>query len=209
MSLQVLRRLPASALDLGARGLDPEAQHWDWVRLSLGQTPQSSPDAWAALRDAQDTFWHGRFVRNLERWLVQVDAPGAVARRSTTDVHRGDPTRENGVAYEGLRTDRAAGQRSLAFRLDPRFLDPDQASRVLVKVTFLDRGRGSFRVRSPGRTTPAVRLTGSGGWRTATFAVHLRPDKSLPGRTDLWLDASGPEDLAVRFVRVVRIRPGS
>jgi hypothetical protein len=54
-----------------------------------------------------------------------------------------------------------------------------------------------------------VRLTDSGAWRTATFTVRLRPDKSLPGRTDLWLEGSGPDDLAVRFVRVVRVRPGS
>ncbi|MFN8189935.1 MAG: hypothetical protein U0R78_05735 [Nocardioidaceae bacterium] len=187
--------------------LDPQAQHWDWVRLSLGQTPQRSPDAWAALRDAQDTFWRGRFVRNLERWLVQVDTPGAVAHRSTSDVHRGDPTRENGVSYEGLRTDPATGQRSLAFRLDPRFMAADETSPVLVKVTFLDRGRGSLRVRSPGRTTPAVRLTDSGAWRTATFALRLRPDKSLPGGTDLWVDGSGPGGLTVRFVRVVRVEP--
>lgn len=186
--------------------LDPVAQHWDWVRLSLGQRPETSPDAWAALRDAQDTFWHGRFVRNFERWLLQVDAPGAVAHRSSADLHRGDPTKENGVSYEGLRTDRASGQSSLAFRVDPRFLATDETTPVLVKVTFLDRGRGGFRVRSPGGTTPAVRLTGSGEWRTATFALRLRPDKSLPGRTDLWLDASGPDDVDVRFVRVVRVR---
>lgn len=187
--------------------LDPQAQHWDWVRLSLGQRPQTSPDAWAALRDAQDTFWHGRFVRNFERWLVQVDAPGAVADRSEADVHRGDPTRENGVSYEGLRTDRASGQSSLAFRVDPRFLAPDETTPALVKVTFLDRGRGTFRLRSSRGVAPPVRLTGSGTWRTATFSLPLRPDKSLPGRTDLWLDASGPDDLTVRFVRVVRVDP--
>src|SRR5690606_20846961 len=61
-------------------------EQWDWVRLSLGQTAETSADAWAALRDAEDRYWveneRGRFadpaawpslpyVRNLERWLVQ------------------------------------------------------------------------------------------------------------------------------------------
>ena len=65
-------------------------EHWDWVRLSLGQTAPTSADAWAALRDAEDTYWGAGsgegdgpftskakwrerpFVRNLERWLVQI-----------------------------------------------------------------------------------------------------------------------------------------
>ena len=201
----------------GASLLDPQARHWDWVRLSRGRTPESSPDAWAALRDAEDTFWRdtrwpfphrpwpGRpFVRNLERWVVQVDAPGAVAHRSTADVHRGDPTRENGVSYEGLRTDRAAGDTSLAFRVDQRFLSGERPERVLVKVTYLDRGAGSFRLRHAGGRTPPVRLQGGSEWKTATWAVRVRADHTLPRRTDLWVDSTGA-DLTVRFVRIVRL----
>lgn len=191
------------------------AAHWDWVRLSLGQRPETAPDAWVSLRDAQDTYWKvdwiaGRewtrrpWVRNLERWLVQVDAPGAIAHRSMADKHTADPTRENGTAYEGLRTDRASGNRSLAFRLDERFLPADRPARVLVKATYLDRGRGSFRLRHPDGSTPAVTLQDTNTWRTATFLVALRPDHSLPSSTDLWLDAAGG-DLHVRFVRVVRL----
>jgi hypothetical protein len=197
-------------------------EHWDWVRLSLGQHPQTSPDAWAALRDAEDRYWadpqppfdgtSGRawrgqpVVRNLERWLVQVDVPGrAMARRSSAEVHRGDLEPDNGVAHEGLRTDVAAGSRSLAFTLDDRFLSAGTKHPALVKVTFLDDGTGAFRVRhSHGETAP-VRLGGSGRWRTATFRVDLDPDHSLPRGTDLWLDTSGPGDLTVRFVRVVRL----
>lgn len=191
------------------------AAHWDWVRLSLGQRPETAPDAWVALREAQDTSWAdhwlaGRqwrrrpWVRNLERWLVQVDAPGAVARRSGADRHRSDPTKENGTAYEGLRTDRDSGNRSLAFRLDPRFLGAASPHRVLVKVTYLDKGRGSFALRHPDGTTPAVALRNSGKRRTATFLLALRPDHSLPAGTDLWLDARRT-DLVVSFVRVLRV----
>jgi hypothetical protein len=189
--------------------------HWDWVRLSLGQRPETSPDAWVALRDAQDTYWadqpiagrvwrHRPWVRNLERWLVQVDAPHAVARRSTADKHSGDPTRENGTAYEGLRTDRKSGNRSLAFQVDRRFLSADSAHRVLVKITYLDRGRGGFRLRHPDGRTPAVTLKNTKKWRTATFALHLRPDHSLPAATDLWIDTAR-SDVTVRFVRILRI----
>lgn len=189
--------------------------HWDWVRLSLGQRPATAPDAWVALRDAKDTYWSdqpitGRswknrpWVRNLERWLVQVDTPGAVAHRTKVDAHSGDPTKENGTAYEGLRTKRSVGDRSLAFRLDPSFLSGDTAHPVLVKVTYRDAGRGSFRLRQAAGSTSPVTLKNTKKWRTATFALDLRPDQSLPGATDLWLDTART-DLAVRFVRVLRL----
>ena len=189
--------------------------HWDWVRLSLGQQVATAPDAWVALRDARDTYWAdqpiaGRtwrnrpWVRNLERWLVQVDAPGAVAHRTKVDTHSSDPTKDNGTAYEGLRTKRSAGDRSLAFRLDEDFLSGDATHPALVKVTYRDAGRGSFRLRHAGGATPSVELKNTKKWRTATFALDLRPDHSLPAATDLWIDTA-KGDLAVRFVRVLRL----
>jgi hypothetical protein len=137
---------------------------------------------------------------------VQRDvAPHAVARRSHADVHRGEVEADNGVAYEGLRTDRARGRTSLAFDVDPRFLDPAAAHDVLVKVTFLDRGDGSWRLWWPGGHSAAVAMRGTETWRTATVRVPAQvPDGSLPGGTDLWLTSRGG-DLTARFVRVVRL----
>ena len=195
-------------------------EHWDWVRLSLGRRPVDSPDAWAALREAEDTFWAdpdtpgpfgpggrawaGRpFVRNLERFLVQRDvAPRAVPVRSAADVHVDELTSANGTAYEGLRTDLARGSDSLAFDLDDTFAA--DAFDALVKVTYLDRGAGGFRVRTADARSPVVGREDSGEWRTATLRVPaLAADGAMRGGTDLWLTVRG-EDLDVRFVRVVR-----
>ena len=153
--------------------------------------------------------WPGRpWVRNLERWLVQVDTPGAVGHRTKVDTHSGDPTKENGTAYEGLATKRSAGDSSLAFRADPAFLSADAAHPVLVKVTYRDAGRGSFLLWHAGGSTPPVRLANTRKWRTATFALDLRAAHSMPGGTDLWLDTSRT-DLVVRFVRILRLeQPG-
>ena len=94
------------------------APHWDWVRLSLGQTAATSADAWADLRDAEDTYWNAGsgegdgpftsraawrdrpFVRNLERWLVQVDVPGA--RRAPHQSRRA-PRRPDTGERDGVR----------------------------------------------------------------------------------------------------------
>ncbi|MEO8274718.1 MAG: hypothetical protein ABI639_00765, partial [Thermoanaerobaculia bacterium] len=191
---------------------------WQWTRLELGKRVWDSPDAWAALRDAEDTYWIDDtsvtwtgvpYVRNLERWLVQRDvAPQGVTRRGT-DMRSNDPTPENGTAYEGRRTELAAGRSSIYLDLDARFFAGGVVP-VEVKVTYRDSGTGSFRIEYPGasgtQSTTSQTYANSGAWRTATFAI---PDGlwngDLPGATDLRLVATGPADLEARFVRVVRL----
>lgn len=194
---------------------------WDWLRLSLGQTASSSADAWAAFRDAEDTYWSdpgsGPFddqaawptrpwVRNLERWLVQVDEPGSVAHRTDVDVHAHVFEEDNGIAHEGLSTDVAAGDTGFALDVDPRFAAA-ASGRMVLKVTFLDTGSGAFAIdTAAGASTPVPR-EGTGAWRTATVAL---PDRALaasgadPVRLRISL-ASGADDLVVRFARLVRV----
>ena len=191
---------------------------WDWVRLSLGQTASTSADAWADLRDAEDTYWKSNglarfsdssqwttlpYVRNLERWLVQTDVPGSVAHRTDADVHKGVFGKDNGTAYEGLSTDAAAGDTGLAFDVDPRYAAAAGSASTVLKVTYLDRGTGSFRVDTPAGSSASVTRTGDGAWKTATIAL---PAGALGGAHRLRVSlASGADDLVVRFVRVVRL----
>ncbi len=89
---------------------------WNWTRLELGKRVWEAADAWAALREAEDTYWiddpshtwtGAPWVKNLERWLRQNDvAPDGIVRRGT-DVRSNEPAPENGTAYEGLRTELA------------------------------------------------------------------------------------------------------
>jgi hypothetical protein len=196
--------------------------HWDWVRLSIGQTASTSADAWADLRDAEDTYWAddgagegaGRFadpatwrdrpfVRNLERWLVQVDEPGSVAHRTDADVHEAVFEEENGIAYEGLSTDAAAGDTGFAFDVDPRFADASAGSRLVLKVTFRDTGSGDFAVETAAGTSASVVRQGDGTERTATISL---PEGALAGSYRIRIAlADGADDLVVRFVRLVRL----
>jgi hypothetical protein len=190
--------------------------HWDWVRLSIGATAGTASDAWAALRDAEDTYWNsdedgpfgsgdeswtGRpWVRNLERWLVQVDEPKSVAHRSHADAHDNVLEAENGTAYEGLSTDVAEGDTGFVFDLDSRFAAASEE--CVVKVTYLDVGTGGFGLDIGEWSSRSIERTGDGSWKTATVAVplgSLEEDSSF--RLSL---APGADDLTVRFVRVVR-----
>lgn len=196
--------------------------HWEWVRLSIGKTASDSPDAWAALREAEDTYWRDEtgpftgdrswatrpWVRNLERWLVQRDTgPDGKARRSSADVHTGVLSKENGTAYEGLSTDRAHGQTSLYFDLDDRFLHGRRGP-VQIKVTYRDAAGGAWWIEHQDGRTPRVRRTGDGTWKTATFQIPQAAFAGrLPGGADFRIVTGRGDDLDVRFVRVIRQRP--
>jgi hypothetical protein len=202
----------------GPSYMDAYAEHWSWVRLELGKTVYTAPDAWVALREAEDTYWiddtsftwtGAPWVKNLERWVAQRDvAPGAISRRGT-DVRTGvlDPT--NGTAYEGRRTELALGRDALALFVDPRFLPSGMPAQIDVEVTYRDSGSGSFALQYPGaagaQTTAAQPFAGSGAWRTVTFRVDDgRWNRSLEGGADLRLVAAGPADLEARFVRLIK-----
>lgn len=191
-------------------------QHWDWVRLSMGQTAATSADAWAAFRDAEDRYWLdnelGRFedpeawpslpwVRNLERWLVQVDEPGSVAHRTDVDVHDEVFEAENGTAMEGLSTRVADGDTGFVLDVDERFAGAVGDGRLVLKVTYLDAGAGAFTADTATGSSTAVPRSGDGVWRTATIALPALGDDS---RIRLSL-ADGADDLVVRFARLVRV----
>lgn len=196
---------------------------WDWVRLSIGHTARTAPDAWAVLREAEDVYWadndlppfdgtaqwRGKpWVRNLERWVVQRDVPGALAHSTDVDVHSDVFTEENGTAREGLSTGVADGDDRLAFDVDDRFVESSAAgSDVVVLVTFWDGG-GPFRVGGSAYESATVAPAGARAWRTATVTMPVAAlDGDQPGGSDLAVIAEGDQDVIVRFVRVVRLAP--
>lgn len=196
--------------------LDSYPELWEWVRLSIGKTPFDSPDAWVALRDAEDRYWleddslswdGAPYVKNLERWLVQRDvAPDGVSRRGSTVMSDavGDGGGENGRAYEGR-----AGSPWLYFDADERFLSA--AESVDLKVTWLDSGTGDWSVEyaTAGGTAASapVARTDSGEWRTTTIRLEDAVfDDSLAGATDFRIGSTS-DGLEVRFVRLVKIDP--
>jgi hypothetical protein len=195
-------------------------EHWDWVRLSQGQTAGTSADAWADLRDASDEYWSDDnvdpdelgpvadwasrpFVRNLERWLVQVDEPGSVAHRTDVDVHAEVFESDNGTAYEGLSTDVAAGDTGFVFAVDEAFAAAAAGQRLVLKVTYRDAGAGSFTVDTAAGSSVPVPRTGDDVERTATIAL---PDGALEADRSIRISLEpGADDLVVRFVRLVRV----
>ncbi len=193
---------------------------WQWVRHSLGQRASTSPDAWVALREAEDRYWidddshtwNGKpWVRNYERWLVQRDLDPDGRSRRGTDIKTGVLEEENGTAYEGRRTNRAMGQDFLYFFVDDAFL-VGSAPPVEIKVTFVDNGTASWHVEYHNAdgpaTTPPVTNLGSSSVKTVTFSIDDAVfSGGLAGGSDFRIYTGGVEDIEVRFVRLVKLSP--
>ena len=162
--------------------LNPELN--EYVRITQGYHREDSPDAWAYLRQFD---WHKSPAKNIERWLIQRDAPGSQSveaeridrvplpsekRRGVEQVHD----------FDARRTDVRNGQTGLLFALDDVFWN--QPGPATVKVTYVDNAATSWRidytdVDGKQRQTPVVRNTGDGQRKTATFHI---PSLSAAGR---------------------------
>lgn len=186
-----------------------------WARYELGRGVGDAPDAWAYLSETPATtyFSPAGVVRNLERWLVQRDVPGAV----TVPVERVDRPFNSGAVNTGQtslyydfvarRTAAETGNARIAFDLDDRFTT---GSAVEIKVEFRDDSLAAWRIEYQNVTgatavTPPFRNRGDGKVKTATFTIlDARFVNGLPNGVDFHVLTDGPGDVTVRWVRVVR-----
>lgn len=162
--------------------LNPELN--EYARITQGYRRDDSPDAWAYLRQ----FTRGRSpVKNIERWLIQRDAPGSrsvptehVDRFPLPSEQRGGVTEVHD--FDARRTDVQNGQTGLLFALDRVFWS--QPGEATIKVTLTDRARARWHlayIDADGalRKTASVLNTGDGRLKTATFHV---PSLAATGR---------------------------
>ena len=202
----------------GPSYMDMYSYHWEWVRLSLGRRPQDSPDAWVALREFKDVYWqdddsyswNGKpWIHNFERWLIQKDlAPDGVSQRGS-DVRSQVLDPDNGIAYEGRKTNLASGQTTFYFFVDDLFI-AGNAPAVDLKITFLDVGTGQWVLEYMGplgvvQSQPVIQ-TASGLVKTVTFRLEDAIfSNSLVNSSDFRIVNTGAHDIEVRFVRLVKV----
>jgi hypothetical protein len=177
--------------------LNPELNRY--VQLTQGRNARNSPDAWAYLRECRIRRENqARPVKNLERYLLQRDAPGSrsvACERIDRHPLNTDPEGYN-YDLDARRTDLANRQDGLHFELQKPFW-PERAP-AQIKVTFTDRAAAAWHIEYPGGgRTAAVRNTGDNQLKTATFEIAALPP-------EFRLVTAGPGDLTVTFVRVLK-----
>ncbi len=154
--------------------LNPELN--EYARIVQGYRRENSPDAWAYLRQLDRREMP---IKNIERWLIQRDAPGSrsVAAEPVDRFPLPSERHANATSvrdFDGRRTDVQHGQDGLLFALDRVFWDKPQPA--VIKVTYTDRAPARWHVRYTDadrtiRHTASVENTGDGRRKTATFEI--------------------------------------
>ncbi|MHB8900347.1 MAG: carbohydrate binding domain-containing protein, partial [Thermoguttaceae bacterium] len=168
----------------------------DYARITQGYRRDNSPDAWAYLREFQRG---GRPIKNIERWLIQRDAPGSQSVPAEPVDRFPLPSEQRlNVAsvrdFDARRTDIQNGQAGLLFKLDRVFWDRPQPATI--KVTFADRAPARWHLEYTDdlgnlQKSANVENAGDGELKTATFALPvLSATGSFPNDAAFrdWLD---------------------
>jgi hypothetical protein len=141
-------------------------------------SPSVSPGAWVALREG-DLRLKGDYTFLMRR------LPGAEMKPERKIGP--DDQRFGAWAYT------LAKGAQVRFELDADFARSLAGKKAILRVTYLDRGAGTFAVHAAGRRFTGA-LSGSGRWKTAEFAT------SVPGQ--IAIDAGA--DLTLHMIEVSR-----
>ncbi|MEM8529672.1 MAG: hypothetical protein AAGF95_02450 [Chloroflexota bacterium] len=192
---------------------------FEYTRKTMGKTVTDSPDAWVALRQYAVMPEMGgdgiENIRNYERWVMQRDVE---PNGRTVATHRIDPPADsdgfpeiNGGSYEALRTDHTNGSDYMYFDVEDRFIKGG-SNTIQIKVTYLDNFEGDWWIEYDAAGGKKYKATNphtnanDKQWKTVTFEV---PDAAFKnGQTDgmdFRIYNGGQDDIAVRFVRVIKL----
>lgn len=155
----------------------------------------------------RDEWW----LRNYERWLYQreIEPDGCTVRT----YHIETPVKFNEEKYEARRTDHENGSDYIYFNVDDKFI-MGGSNEVQIKVTYLDNNSDEWWIEydaadgNPYRRSSSVGNQDDEKWKTVTFAID---DASFQNRQRTGMDFrifnGGKNDLTVRSVRVVKMKP--
>ncbi len=198
-----------------AERLDPELSYY--ARFAFGKRVENSPDAWCYLRESAvgRHITPAGVVKNFERWLFQRDVPGGMTvptERVDRTFNAGSIGDDDPDAFHDLlarRTDRENGQPHISFDLDDRF---DVSGPVQIKVEIRDDSEASWRLEYEGadgsvQRTAAFTGQADGAVRTVSFTLDdVRFAGGLEHGMDFRIACEGPDDVTVRWVRVIRLQ---
>jgi hypothetical protein len=178
---------------------------------TLGKRVSDSPDAWVALREAEDreNGTTGPVVRNWERWLVQREtSPDGFSVKTAAIT---SPDARIGTSYEARRTNHAGGSDYLYFGVNDGFITGGPID-VQVNVTYLDNNAVKWRIdydQAGGDAyapSDPVQNINDGLWKTAKILISGAGFSNRQnGGSDFRIFNGGINDLTVRFVRVIKM----
>jgi len=204
-------------VDTDTYTIDPDL--WDYCRLGLGKTVETTSEAWAVLWEQDISDSHPQLIdggdsviRNYERWLIQRDVTGGVT--VPAEFHAST----NGGAgfgwevapygfYTARRTDEATGNSRIFFQADVEFAI-DVPIRILVECYESAASTWCIEYHDGDEVTGTETYTTSADSKIRTAYVDLDGIQAggLSNGYDfaIKLDDASANDVTVRMVRVVQ-----
>ncbi|MEX2123295.1 MAG: hypothetical protein WD795_05350 [Woeseia sp.] len=184
----------------------------NWMSLELGQSADTSPDAWVALmrtwvRYSNET----REIKNLERWLQQRDIQGAGTEPALTVEHGFNAAANSTLSSKYWNMDLARRGQKIGIAVNDRFLVGGPHP-VAIKVTYFDSSTEEWSLVYNQSNGEAGAHTIEGGGtqkvKTATFFLKDFQARASGLNFDFTLESAGGKT-PFMFVRLIRLNPQS
>ncbi len=182
---------------------DPEFRAaYDFTNKYAGYhaSPLTTPGAWVALRQGT-----GAMAGNFGWFITQLnpDTTSTALDSNSGASMIGNPTQRYGRFAR--RIDGGTTKDTMAFQLDPIFRSgiATPTGKVDLRVTYLDKGLGQFRLAYGLGLSTVVTKTNSGNWQDAVVSVPgVAFAGGLLGGSDITLQALGTESTTFHMVKL-------
>jgi len=230
LKMSTLKAMQLRVNWLNARNeyVDSLPQLYQYFRLTANKNAQTSPDAWATLRQSYDPTWSSSPpspilnlplwvhrvtlpFRNWEKWLTQREVS---PNGNVVPVYQLESTTTfdffNFKAMEALRTDRLNGSNYMYFDVDSNFIQGG-SNDIQIKITYLDNFAGNWGIEYDAAGTQVYKPSNEiinlndNTWKTVSININDAgfTDRQAGGM-DFRIYNGGTNDISVRFVRVVK-----
>lgn len=192
--------------------LDPSFLRW--VEKSLGQTVDTSKDAWCWLREGyRPGLDKGvKAIKNIERWLTQRDVAPDAHSVPSKKIDLGPASSHWSISkkfeFHAREPDRSKNSKALNFYIDKSFLMRGKAQKITIVVNWINSPKSAWTLMYSGEngiTNSSVVKNKGQEMHTAVFEIKdFVPNGSLPGGADFRIVREEDGDCVISFVRIIK-----
>lgn len=185
-----------------------------WVEKSLGQTVETSTDAWCWLREGYRPSLNGpvKSIKNIERWVTQRDSLPDAISKPAKKIDLGPAESHWSISkdfeYHAREPDKTKKSKALNFYIDKAFLIDSKSHDVTVIVNWINSSNSAWQLEYKGenKITRSSLLSHPGkGMHTAVFKISdFYSSGELSGAADLRIVREDGMECVISFLRVIK-----
>lgn len=184
-----------------------------WVEKSLGQTVETSKDAWCWLREGYRPGLDSgtKPIKNIERWLIQRDSSPDAISKPAKKIDLGPASSHWSIAkdheFHARQPDVSKGSNKLNFFIDKQFLTYGESHKITLLISWINSPQSSWRLVYNG-ASGKIKSQAIGGEGkdiyTSVFQIEdlkLDEDANSP---DLQIVQENGKEAVITFLRIIK-----